>query len=447
MRILPKSLIMSASSSFTTLSTDARKGDVIRSRFSQPWTRRRSSTSPSTHRLFRCSSLSTCRRQPAATVNAVLDRCSPRGLSHCEEIAYTDAFLDRAFDCDWLSGHIYRDAFAGRLTWLNRPVEYFASTREPIAQLLSSINWHFEISHRGTSLAHPVAAQRDIAEVQATDFSQVSAIMALLLKFDSGLLNCQARCILGSDFRLHLGQRNNPPFEFLLLHRHRANTGRPLPSLRNRRDPARCQRAPRERSLKIPLRHHALSNARTSRISRLSPLPRYRPLRFAFGKRRGPRKGAVHSAGDSYRHAGELWRTSLLDANPDVASAVCANEFRSGREHFDASGHAEGRRKLVPAPVPPVLFAIAGDAVRYNDCDAGKSGLSLRRLQPGRWSRNAIPQAITARLVMTMRRPRFRSAGPIHTELTDCGLRLEARSWQSAVTRQRSAGKLRPSLP
>ena len=134
------------------------------------------------------------------TVNAVLDRCSPRGLSHCEEIAYTDAFLDRAFDCDWLSGHIYRDAFAGRLTWLNRPVEYFASTREPIAQLLSSINWHFEISHRGTFLADPVAAQRDIAEVQATDFSQVSAIMALLLKFDSGLLNCQARCILGSDF-------------------------------------------------------------------------------------------------------------------------------------------------------------------------------------------------------------------------------------------------------
>jgi hypothetical protein len=83
-----------------------------------------------------------------STVNAVLDLCSPRGLSHCEVIFHTDAFLDHASDCDWLSGHIGRDFFAGRLSWLNRPVEYFASTREPIAQLLSMLNWHFEISHR-----------------------------------------------------------------------------------------------------------------------------------------------------------------------------------------------------------------------------------------------------------------------------------------------------------
>ena len=137
-----------------------------------------------------------------STVNAVLNLCSPRGLSHCEEIFYTDAFLDHASDCDWLSGHFCRDVIAGRLIWLNRPVEYFASTREPIAQLLSSLNRFFEISHRGIEcfLAHSFADQRNIAEVQATDFFRLSAIMALLLKPDIGFLNCQARYILGADF-------------------------------------------------------------------------------------------------------------------------------------------------------------------------------------------------------------------------------------------------------
>jgi hypothetical protein len=57
-----------------------------------------------------------------STVNAVLDLCSPRGLSHCEVIFHTDAFLDHASDCDWLSGHIGRDFFAGRLSWLNRRI-------------------------------------------------------------------------------------------------------------------------------------------------------------------------------------------------------------------------------------------------------------------------------------------------------------------------------------
>jgi hypothetical protein len=42
---------------------------------------------------------------------------------------------------------------------------------------------------------------------------------------------------------------------------------------------------------------------------------------------------------------------AYVDANPDVAAAVRANVFRSGRDHFDAFGHAEGRRKLVPPPV------------------------------------------------------------------------------------------------
>jgi hypothetical protein len=81
-------------------------------------------------------------------------------------------------------------------------VQIFATTREPIARLLSGLNWHFEVSHRGIEslLAHSVAEQLHIAEVQATDFSRLYSIMALVLKPDSGFLNCQARYILGADF-------------------------------------------------------------------------------------------------------------------------------------------------------------------------------------------------------------------------------------------------------
>lgn len=37
-----------------------------------------------------------------------------------------------------------------------------------------------------------------------------------------------------------------------------------------------------------------------------------------------------------------------LAANPDVAAAVAAGHFRSGRAHFDRHGHGEGRRQRLP---------------------------------------------------------------------------------------------------
>lgn len=42
--------------------------------------------------------------------------------------------------------------------------------------------------------------------------------------------------------------------------------------------------------------------------------------------------------------------SAYLAANPDVAAAVAAGAFRSGRRHFEKHGRAEGRRQRVPAP-------------------------------------------------------------------------------------------------
>ena len=282
----------------------------------------------------------------------MLNLCSPRGLSHCEEIFYTDAFLDHASDCDWLSGHFCRDVIAGRLIWLNRPVEYFASTREPIAQLLSSLNRFFEISHRGIEcfLAHSFADQRNIAEVQATDFSRLSAIMALLLKPDIGFLNCQARYILGADFDSisdsEITRRLNS-YCYIA-------TEQTLPDLYQAFGFAEIPRDANE------LRENAASKYHFDTTIFKTPELReflayhhrhdialYDLVRQTSWSAQGrrPFRPAFHTLVATPENYDEQ---AYVDANPDVAAAVRANVFRSGRDHFDAYGHAEGRRKLGP---------------------------------------------------------------------------------------------------
>jgi len=288
-----------------------------------------------------------------STVNAVLDLCSPRGLSHCETIAHTDAFLAHASDCDWVSGHVGRDDLASRLIWLNRPVEYFATTREPIAQLLSSLNWQFEIAHRGTEsfLARSVAAQQNSAEVQATDFSRLYAFLALLLKHGDGFLNCQARYILGADFEsiadCEITRRLNS-YCYIA-------TEQTLPDLYQAFGFAEIPRDANERRENAATKYHFDTTIfKTPELRAFlahhhrHDIALYDLVRQTSwsGQGRRPFRPAFQIATlENYDEQ------AYLDANPDVAAAVRANGFRSGRDHFDACGHAEGRRMLAPLPV------------------------------------------------------------------------------------------------
>lgn len=215
-----------------------------------------------------------------STVNKLLHLCSPRGLAHVHSEPFSDAgaFLDLASDCDWLSGHFRRDEFAAKLIWLDRPVDYFASVREPSAQLVSALNWQFEILSEGIEffLGYPLQSQAVMAEVTSTDFSNLSAVMALLLNpANTFFLNLTEPIRSRRGFCLDFGQRKGAPIESVSLHRYRGFISCTLQRFRLCRGPATGRRFPRERGLQLPFRYQNFSNARTSGLSCLSSSPRF----------------------------------------------------------------------------------------------------------------------------------------------------------------------------
>jgi hypothetical protein len=232
-------------------------------------------------------------------------------------------------------------------------VQIFATTREPIARLLSGLNWHFEVSHRGIEslLAHSVAEQLHIAEVQATDFSRLYSIMALVLKPDSGFLNCQARYILGADFASisdsEITRRLNS-YCYIA-------TEQTLPDLYQAFGFAEIPRDANEfRENAASKYHFDITIFKTPELRAfLAYHHRYdialsdlvRQTSWSAQGRRPFRPAFDITTPENYDEQ------AYVDANPDVAAAVRANVFRSGRDHFDAIGHAEGRRKLAPPPV------------------------------------------------------------------------------------------------
>jgi hypothetical protein len=216
------------------------------------------------------------------------------------------------------------------------------------------LNWHFEISHREPEwfLAHSAAAQRTIAEVQATNFSQLSAVMALLLKPDSALLNCQARHILGVDFASitdsEISRRLNS-YCYIA-------TEQPLPDLYQAFGFAEIPRYANEHRENAASKYHFDTT--------IFKTPELRAF-LAYHHRHDialydlVRQTSWSAQGrHPFRPAFEITtpenydEQAYVDANPDVAAAIRANGVRSGRDHFDAFGHAEGRRQLRPPSFP-----------------------------------------------------------------------------------------------
>jgi hypothetical protein len=136
------------------------------------------------------------------TVNHVLWSCSDRGLEHYGEGSPRPELLDGARHNDWISAHIPRELFAFSLIWLDRPIEYFSAVREPVSQLLSHLNWQFEIHNRGPDFLREYPPPRlEISDrVRATDFSKTSSIVELILQLGELFLNCQAYYIFGCEY-------------------------------------------------------------------------------------------------------------------------------------------------------------------------------------------------------------------------------------------------------
>jgi hypothetical protein len=280
------------------------------------------------------------------TVGKLLWSCSHRGQRYCDEIP--GPLLDAARRCDWLSGHLPREIFATSLISLDRPIEYFATIREPLSQILSWLNWQFEVYNRGPMffLAQPRLRQFISAEVRATDFSKTSSVIALLLR--SGTLNLQARMILGDDFATIPGievARRAAAYTFIattenLSALYPAFGFAQLPKQINELRENAAQKYYFDTTLfqsqEIPdflAQHHAHDFRLYDCIRKTSwSAQERRPFRPAF----------PFVTADNYEEQ------AYLDFNPDVAKALKRHRtWRSGRDHFAAHGHAEPRRQLI----------------------------------------------------------------------------------------------------
>src|SRR5580698_9795680 len=122
-----------------------------------------------------------------STVNKFLSECSHRGRSITRrKYLEKSKFVEYARTADWISGHIGRDIFAHSLIWLERKVEYFATVREPIAQLVSHLNFSLDRSTLDHYFkTHSTKEKTLDSDIRSTDFSDPSSVKDLLLAYKS----------------------------------------------------------------------------------------------------------------------------------------------------------------------------------------------------------------------------------------------------------------------
>ena len=283
------------------------------------------------------------------TVGKLLWSCSHRGQGRCEGISHLK-LLDIARRNDWLGGHLPREIFATSLISLDRPIEYFATIREPISHILSHLNWQFEIYNRGPIffLAQHHHAQLLSAEVRATDFSKTSSIIALFLRYKGYFLNFQARMILGDDFATIPGSevgRRVAAYTFIAT---KENLSALYPAFGFAQLPKQINEL-RENAaqkyyfdttlfqsqeiLDFLTQHHSHDFRLYDCVRQTSwSAEGRRPFRPAF----------PFVTADNYEEQ------AYLEVNPDVARALKRHRtWLSGRDHFAAYGRAEQRRQLV----------------------------------------------------------------------------------------------------
>ncbi|HET6378286.1 MAG TPA: hypothetical protein VFG05_08280 [Methylocella sp.] len=282
-----------------------------------------------------------------STVNELLLSCSHRGRKDCHLIPGLK-LESIARSSDWLSGHIERNRFSHALAGLDRPIEYFATVREPVAQLVSHLNFQFEIYYRGPLyfFRFPRIIQLMSEQVRSTDFSKAESIIALLQRF-KGFLNLQARMVLGADYSEISGSETErrlaaytyialnenleslyPAFGFARLPE-RVGALRENEASKYHFDPAIFQS---EEIQSFLAEHHAHDFRLYERIRKISwPAESRRPCRPVF----------LQVTKDNYDEE------AYLAFNPDVAIALKGHRtWRIGYDHYKAHGHAEPRRQV-----------------------------------------------------------------------------------------------------
>jgi hypothetical protein len=347
-----------------------------------------------------------------ATIKKMLSLCSPRGYADAHFVIKKRSFLDLARNSDWISGHVERDRLATNLIWLNRQVEYFASVREPVAQLISHINYSFERYSRGDDYygSHSIVEQRLDTEVMSIDFSNPTAIMAFLLRHGKHFLNRQSGYVLGADFATNSDdeiERRLATYTFVateydLPKLYRAFGFAQLPASRDeiRENVARHRFDPdvfHSTELREFLAHHHKHDLRLYAAVRSTSWP-------AEG-RRPFRPTMLDEQVVTSENFDEL---SYVYSNPDVAADVKSGLLESGRAHFDSQGYKENRL-MWRSVLPPLPAAISEQTSIGADFSASAALDRLRRLREER--------ARMAELQLRQRESAERAAAPAGAEL------------------------------
>ncbi len=282
-----------------------------------------------------------------STIKTILGLCTPHQDRNIQFLMKDrDSLLSLARNSHWIGGHAQRDRLASRLTWLNRPIEYYSSVREPLAQLVSHLNFSF---HRFLQpnyyVNHNVDEQRLDAEVMSVDFSNSAAVMNLLLRHAHHYLNVQSRYVLGVDFRdISNGEiaRRLASYTYVALESEVPKLSRAFGFAQLPRDVDKISenvsklhidtRVFDSPQLQEFLDHHHRHDARLYAAVRGArwPAEGRRPFRPAWLAR--------DVTSDNFDER------AYLESNPDVAVAVQSGDFESGRHHFLQLGCTESRR-------------------------------------------------------------------------------------------------------
>ncbi|MFO1098500.1 MAG: hypothetical protein U1E81_09625 [Xanthobacteraceae bacterium] len=295
------------------------------------------------------------------SVKKFLRTCAPRGHEEIHTLVELEDYpllLDTARNADWIAGHVQRDTLAAALVWHHRPIEYFATVREPIAQLVSNLNFSFERYNRGDYYdSVDVDTNLRDADVISTDFTNPATVIGLLLRYHELFLNVQSRLILGTDFMdiseseasYRLAGYTYIATEYDLPKLYRAFGFAWLPdgadlyheNISKRYLNPSVFESPEMRGFLA--KHHCHDQQLYTMVCGAKwPAEGRAPFRPALCN-------AQVVTPENFDEIG------YLETNPDIACAVARGEFASGRDHFDAVGRLETRHVgqwVFPSPVP-----------------------------------------------------------------------------------------------
>ena len=285
-----------------------------------------------------------------SSINRYLANISPHGKGHVEATPNADMAA-----WDWVSGHLTIEALGDMIrAKTSRPIDFFATVRNPKEQLRSSINWHFVTLARGENYVRrlPPSAEKLVRDITNVDYSDVRSVLKIFEQYHDFFFRIQTVCLLGHQLAGHKQvsadeiSRNLERFKFI---GHEGN----LPELIKafRFCGTGVPSVPRENQsrylvdLSILDQPELNSHIEEKHLDLLT----YRLVKERFVRYSGPAKpirtGHPLATEDNFNE-----RAYLLK-NPDVAAAVAKGTITSGRDHFDKHGKKEGRRLLLePSP-------------------------------------------------------------------------------------------------